>query len=368
MSQIPTKITKARIGLIKRQPFFGTLALRLRVEEDPTLNPPTMATDGRRMMFHPQFLADSDQQKVEFVVAHEVGHCALNHVTRRGSRSPKRWNYAIDFAVNEMLADCGFAVPSDALYNPAFKGMTAEQIYNLLPPEDENGNQGGGGPGQAPVDQHLDAKDDPNLAAELEVATIQAAQAQRGRGDMPGSLKRFLPDLAEAKVDWRAVLRHFATDSARDDFSWARPNKTYLSLGFILPGMHSEAVRDITTCIDTSGSISDDILAAFGGEIADIRAGCDLKLLRVMYCDAAVNHVDEFEQHDHLEISPHGGGGTDFRPPFKHLAEQDVTPTAFVYLTDGYGPFPEAPPPYPVLWVMTTNVVPPWGEHVRIEL
>ena len=23
---------------------------------------------------------------------------------------------------------------------------------------------------------------------------------------------------------------------------------------------------------------------------------------------------------------------------------------------------------YPVLWVMTTEVVPPWGEHVRIEL
>lgn len=368
MTETPKKITKARIGLIKRQPFFGTLALRLKPVEDATLNPPTMATDGKSIFYHPKFVEENTQEFIEFVVAHEVGHCAMSHVTRRGARSPKRWNYAIDYAVNEMLDDCGFTVPPGALFHPGFKGMSAEAIYNLLPPEDEDGNQGGpGAPGSAPVDAHIDAKD-ADLEAELEVATIQAAQAQRGRGTLPQSLKRFCPDLQEAKVDWRAMLRRFALDAARDDYSWSRPNRAYMSLGFILPSLYSESVRDITTVIDTSGSISAEILAAFGGEISDIRNSCELKMLRSMYCDAAVNHVDEFEQHDHFEVAPHGGGGTDFRPPFNWLQKRDITPTCLVYLTDGYGPFPAAPPPYPVLWVMTTDVTPPWGECVRIEL
>lgn len=364
-NEVPLKISKARLGLIKRQPFFGVLALRLKPVMVPDLNPPTMATDGHNLFFHPKFVEEKDQEYIEFVVAHEVGHCALNHITRRGARSPKRWNYAIDFAVNEMCKDCGLTVPADALYSPAFAGMAAEEIYALLPPDDEGGWPGK--PGQQPVDQHMDSQD-PGLQAELEIATIQAAQAQRGRGELPGSLKRFCPDLTEAKVDWRTVLRRFATDSARDDFSWMRPNRAYMSLGFVMPGLYSESVRDITTVIDTSGSISDEILAAFGGEIGDIRSSCELKLLRSMYCDAAVNHVDEFEQHDHFEVAPHGGGGTDFRPPFRWLQERDITPTCLIYLTDGYGSFPDSPPPYPVLWVMTTSVVAPWGETVRIEL
>jgi predicted metal-dependent peptidase len=331
------------------------------------LKPPTMATDGRNLYFHPKFVEDHSQEVIEAAVAHEVGHCALNHVTRRGARQPKRWNYAIDYATNAMLEDCGFNIPDWFVHNAAFKGMSAEEIYTLLPPEDEGGSGNSNHGGKEPFDQHMDSKDE-NLAAELEVATIQAAQAQRGRGELPGSLKRFCPDLAEAKVDWRAVLRRFATDAARDDFSWMKPNRAYMSLGFIMPGLYSESVRDITTVIDTSGSINDQILSAFGGEIADIRNNCELKLLRTMYCDAAINHVDEFEQHDHFAVTPHGDGGTDFRPPFKWLQERDITPTCLIYLTDGYGPFPASAPPYPVLWVMTTDIVPPFGEHVRIQL
>lgn len=370
-NETPKKIIKARIGLIKRQPFFGTLALRLKCVMKDDLNPATMATDGKTLYFHPKFVDDHPQEVIEAAVAHEVGHCALSHITRRGARQPKRWNYAIDYATNAMLEDCGFTIPNWFLHNPAFKGMTAEEIYSLLPPEDESGDGSGSGPGGGngpqPFDQHIESND-PNLAAELEVATIQAAQAQRGRGELPGSLKRFCPDLAEAKVDWRAVLRRFATDASRDDFSWMKPNRAYMSLGLIMPGLYSESVRDITTVIDTSGSINDEILSAFGGEIADIRNNCELKMLRVMYCDAEVNHVDEFEQHDFFEPTPHGGGGTNFCPPFTWLQERDVTPTCFIYLTDGYGTFPSTPPPYPVLWVMTTNVVPPFGEFVRIEL
>ena len=86
-----------------------------------------------------------------------------------------------------------------------------------------------------------------------------------------------------------------------------------------------------------------------------------------IYCDAAIAHIDVFEKHDTPTFEMHGGGGTDFRPPFEHVAAEDLAPKCLVYLTDGYGPFPKDPPPYPVLWLMITDVVPPWGEVVRID-
>jgi predicted metal-dependent peptidase len=40
-----------------------------------------------------------------------------------------------------------------------------------------------------------------------------------------------------------------------------------------------------------------------------------------------------------------------------------------VYFTDGEGPWPEAPPAVPVLWVMTkpAEMGCPWGERARLE-
>jgi predicted metal-dependent peptidase len=39
-----------------------------------------------------------------------------------------------------------------------------------------------------------------------------------------------------------------------------------------------------------------------------------------------------------------------------------------IYLTDGKGSFPDEAPAYPVIWGMTGQVEPPFGETVKIEL
>jgi len=42
-------------------------------------------------------------------------------------------------------------------------------------------------------------------------------------------------------------------------------------------------------------------------------------------------------------------------------------PVALVYLTDGYGTFPEQEPEFPVLWASTAVEVFPWGEVVTLH-
>lgn len=356
------KIIKARIAMIMKQPFFGVLALRLKMIEDKNLKIKTMSTDGKSIKYDPDFVMRCSHEELMFIVAHEVGHNVFQHIGRRNGRDPKRWNFAGDYVINAVLKDSGFTMPEMGLYSPAFAGMSTDQVYQALPP-DPPGNQ---------MDEIMDALADGQTlemdADEWEVAAVQAAEAAKSQGNLPASLKRFIDEIVQGKADWRAVMRRFMTETSKEDYSYARVNRKFASLGIYLPGLYSESMGEICAVIDTSGSITDEILKAFGAEISEIKNQMRPSMTRVIYCDADVNHVDEFEQYDELKFEGHGGGGTDFRPPFKHLQERDIEPKCFVYLTDGYGPFPTEPPPYPVLWLMTTDVIPPWGEVVRIEL
>ena len=78
--------------------------------------------------------------------------------------------------------------------------------------------------------------------------------------------------------------------------------------------------------------------------------------------------LDVFERGESIAIEPKGFGGTDFRPVFKWVEEEGITPSCLVYLTDMAGTFPTHGPDYPVLWGDTEGYAPPpFGEHVRIR-
>lgn len=372
-------LTKARAAMLLMQPFFGALALRLTLKEMPDdmiaefkarRQLPTMATDGVNIFFDTAFVASLNGSELQTVLAHEVGHCMFDHLGRRESRDPQRWNMAADHVVNLVLKDAGFSAVGNWLCDPKYAGMTAEQVYAAL----QDGTEDQPDPMCNIMKPGSGTDGDPDEASasiqatEWSIAVAQAAQAAKMAGKLPASLERLVGDMLKPKVNWRDVLRDFITCRARDEYTWTRPNRMYLSMGFYAPGLYSEQMDALAVVIDTSGSIDERTLSAFAGEISGIRDSTAPKSTRVIYCDARVNHVDEFERHDELTTKMHGGGGTDFRPPFAHLERAGVEPTCLVYLTDGWGPYPDAPPNYPVLWCMTTDVKPPWGDVVRIEI
>src|SRR5215471_2030345 len=125
-----TKVSRARTQLLLNQPFFGTLCLRLKLVPLPSF--PTMATDGRRIVYNPAFVEKLGPAELEGVLAHEVMHCALAHHCRRGERDAQLWNQATDYAVNPILINNGITLPKDALIDPAFADLGAEEIYARL--------------------------------------------------------------------------------------------------------------------------------------------------------------------------------------------------------------------------------------------
>src|SRR5438270_2939817 len=123
---IERKLTKARTQLLLSQPFFGTLCVRLKTLPGPV---PTMATNGRVILYNPEFVEDLTLAELEATIAHEAMHCALGHHCRRGERDPRLWNEAADLAINPILVANGFTLPSGALLDSAFDNLSAEEIY-----------------------------------------------------------------------------------------------------------------------------------------------------------------------------------------------------------------------------------------------
>lgn len=367
------KITKARAGLILDLPFFGSLALRLRIKEDAECE--TAWTDGVSLGYNPDFINPLPLEQVKGLLAHEVMHCACAHNARRGNRNPKKWNIAGDFAINQILEDSKISLPSGRLLDPAFKNLSADEIYSKIP--DSQNDDTGNDPGKCGEIRDSKSKDGQNASqADLsqaeqdwKIAVTQAAQQAKAMGKLPDSLKRLVEDILKPSIDWKEVLRRFIDQTAKNDYTWQRPNRRYIHQGLYLPSLYSENLPPIVVAVDTSGSIDNDILNQFAAEITgileDYHTSCT-----VIYCDSAIGNVEEFSSDDlPLKLNPVGGGGTDFRPPFKHIEENDINPSCLIYLTDMAGLFPESEPCYPVLWakIEDYNYQAPFGEEVKIN-
>ncbi|WP_028214824.1 DUF2201 family putative metallopeptidase [Paraburkholderia mimosarum] len=392
------RISKQRSALVLDQPFFGSLALRVKVVEDPACK--TFWVDGESLGYNPAFLATLNDLECRGILAHEILHVANGHCFRQGPRDADRWNDACDYAINPVVKQAGFVLPSPHLDDARFHGKSAEEIYAVLTQEarQKEKEKSGGKPGaNAPDGQKTPANgantpsaapepdappscgevrpypgpDMPVKEAEWKVATLQAAKAAKMRGALPGSLASLVDAATEPSVDWRAILMRFAQQVTNDDYSWAMPNRRYLHMGLYLPSLHSPAVGDAVFVRDSSGSVFDETQAQFAAEVINVAEVVRPARLIVMDCDTRVTQVQVFERGDPIELAPvKGGGGTSFVDPFRRLEEEGISPAFLVYLTDMDGRFPDVTPSYPVLWASTTplnRVAPaPFGEMVEV--
>lgn len=402
------QLTMAKLIMLRRMPYYGTYAVGLDWIEDYTI--PTAGTNGTQIKFNPHWIIGGEQdrplrdvQEIVFIAAHEVLHNSFKHMLRQGWRDPMLFNISCDFAINLILTEGKVGTyptpwPEDKDFkkylDDRFKGMTAEEIYDLL--EKERQKQGGGKkikmpngviidlskPGSSDIggfEQPVNA--DGSALTEAQQAELErtidgntsaAAASAKSQGKLPADLERLVTTVLKPKIDWRERLRMFVAKTFPSDYSWSKPHRRYIgSLDLYLPHVEKSGVGKILVILDTSGSIDFSSPtsegAQFFSEIKGIYEDCYPEELIVMYCDAAVAGVDVFTQGQEPELNARGGGGTDFRPPFELVEKEGMDIQCAVYLTDGLGSWPTKPMPYPVLWVIDTDVVPPWGEHVRLE-
>ena len=385
---VQDRVRKAHISIMQHKKFCafsGVLACGKVIFTDSI---PTACTNGWDRMYNPKFIEEHmpTDPELRFLVLHEATHVAYRHLsTWRGlhEENPHLANVAADFFVNLHLQDTddgeGFIKMPKLGIQPdeKYRGWSVQMIYNDLKQQMDANGQGGTG-----MDDHdwdgNDANGDPAKEAE-QANEIQRAIRQgeilrkKLAGKGAGGADGVFGDLLNPKIDWRKLLREFVTEycAGRDESSWRKPNRRYLSQDIYMPTMVGTTMTRLVVGIDTSGSVfNSPEMDQFASELCKIVEDVNPKLIDVVYWDTEVAGHQTFEdgQFALQNLKPKGGGGTDGGVLFKYLEEKQIRPDAIVQLTDGYvGDWGSTD--IPTLWGITSRgTTAPFGTSVHIEV
>ncbi len=366
MQKAEELLTKVRIQVLMKSEFFSCIMLGL--EHEVTEAVPTAATNGVKILFNPNFLLELTVEQGLGLMIHEIEHVALLHPVRKGSRDPKKHNYACDYVINGQLDDQGYELPPGGLIDHKYDNMTSEAVYELLKDIPE------GEPTPGTGDDILDPPDDMNpeeLEQKVNELLVQAEMqsSQRRPGEyIPDALRRQIQDFLDPVVPWQILLQNYINGFAREDSSWSRPNRRYLP-DFYLPSNYSEGLKNLTVVVDTSGSITVDGFKTYMSEVEGIRSIFTLDRLRLISTDTEIRSDEDVLDGDSLlDCEPKGFGGTDFRHVFNELKKDK--PTVLIFFTDMCFYFNFDPPDFPVIWINTSNqekAPAAYGETINVK-
>lgn len=382
MSTRSPKLTEAISAIIIQQPFFAVLLLDLlEVEETEAI--PTAATNSRKLFVNPKFFETLHVQERIYVLAHEVCHVIFQHPERAMlyrqmgfgpdlvEFSPRRWNHAGDYIINAYLNELKVGKqPLNSLLNGQFSSADlVDDVYTKIPepPDDENN-----------FDEHMEP--DPNAPpgptkAGIQRAVSQAAQAAKAQGKLSAGMQRLVDSINEPQVAWGDHLRSVITTVAgTGSQTWQRPNRRRLAVPphVYWPGKAGVESGPVAVEIDTSGSIGDQELKTFLGELHGILTDVHPEVVYVGFVDAQLFNDEIIEIHDPNEVldlaqKAGGGGGTDMTVIFKEIEKRQLAVEYVIVLTDGYCDFGQDVG-IKTIWCITSDVVSPWGTTVHVKI
>lgn len=328
---------------------------------------PTACVNSKmELWINPEWFASISPAMRETLLAHELWHLAFMHVdpARLGNRCPDVWNAACDHAINLMLLEHGFtfdkfppghpeAGKPIGLLDPRFKGMSAEEIYDILIKE--------GLPMTLPFGKDFDATPgqaiSPAAAAGITSAVVRAVtmskMSGREAGSLPGSLVTLIDNLLNPRLPWDALLRRWLTELSQYGASWRRPSRRFEDI--YMPGRTGqEGLAHLRWYLDCSGSVTDSQLHAYASEIAGAKATHNPEQMTVTSFDTKLRDTWEFSSDQEITgLEFHGRGGTNLTEVFADIRKH--RPSAAVIISDLFVDIPTQSPGVPILWICVDN-------------
>jgi predicted metal-dependent peptidase len=375
-----TKIEKAKTQIVFNHAFYACILLRRPIVV--TRDIPTAGINREGQIYvNPDFIEPLSNAQVQFLLLHECWHWLKMSFLRKEWRDDQLWNTAEDAVINESLVAEGFEFVPGGVRFPGADHMSGEEVYEKLKEKAERrGRRGDEGTGTNGEDGwgKGDMMDEgepmsPDQARQLEIdikqEIISAAEAARNMGELSGAIKRLVDSILYPKTPWHQILERWMTLQAKNDYCWHKPNKRHAWRGIVLPTLDGVGMGEVSIIVDTSGSIGQTELNHFNAHVNRIFDLCQPSKINVIYADSAVAHVDEYESAP-VTLEPHGGGGTDMRVPVRYVEQHFHESQCIVMLTDGYTPWPDAPPDIPMIVASTTTAKAPdhVAETVRLEV
>ena len=375
------RVTKSHIAIMRSKQFCmfaGVLSVgKVIFTEDI----PTACTNGRDVMYSPDFIKTLDDKELNFVVLHEALHKVYQHMhlwrklfKENGQLTNMAADYVVNYAIHEADEHSEIAKrPDSALFDIHYANMTTKQVFDMLKRNSQFISI------QAGHDTHdwegaesLSDEEVKQTAKEIDQAL---RQGEIIRSKMQGNKNRAINEILEPKVNWREQLRDFvnATCRNKDRTSWKRPHKRFIGHDVYMPSMVGETIGKIVVGIDTSGSIGDKELNEFLTEVVAICDDVSPSSIELLYWDTHVAGHETYNQGDYSALvqstKPAGGGGTTVGCVNQYIKDKRIEPEAIIILTDGYvendfgGNWG-----YPTLWAITTkHITSPHGKTIHID-
>lgn len=357
-------LSKAKVGIMMKEntAFISSVMMSLSFHWDQNI--PTACTNGLEIRINPAFFEKLPPKQRVFLLLHETWHVAFQHIPRcfDFSYDPEKWNYATDYAINIMLVDEGHEFIEGGLLDSQFRGMSADEIYKLLPEPPQmpqnilagDMQQPGGNPsddqnsGSQPTMDEIKVKTQEVLAR----ATMQADMAQQA-GSVPADIRRAVEEARNPKLPWNVVLEQYMSERIQDEYSWNKRNRRFSHV--YLPGMDSEGMGEIRCYLDASGSVSQKELDLQVAEMKYIKEVSNPSLMALHAFSTVLGREQRFERDEEIEFDVDAGGGTCVRPIMADLAAHPDTEVAVIF-TDGYFSMPDTSHlTCDLVWVIVNN-------------
>ena len=363
MDDLKQALDKAKIQLMSRpdSAFFTHVCFSLRMVWDNTIR--TACTDGSEIRFSPDFFMSLTTEERVFLLIHEAMHVAYLHMDRLQDRDHARFNVAADHVINLMLIERGFKMPKMGLADPQYLGMGTEEVYNLLPEQDES-----------KVDMDIQPSKLPSEELQKEVqdilvrASIQSKMQGEGIGAIPGEIQIFLDKLLNPKLPWTRILQRYLHSMNKADYSFRKPNRRFFPK-HIMPSLWSQSLMNIAIAVDASGSVSDADFTQFISE-----TNCILKMMKpekitLVQFDTEIKSVDEIRSIQELaKVTFSGRGGTMVEPVLDWAKENK--PQLLLIFTDGEFRFYRPDCEINTIWLIHNNqkFTAPFGKVIHYEV
>jgi predicted metal-dependent peptidase len=348
------------------------------------------------LLWNAEFVLECSAEELVGVLQHEVHHLLFEHLFHSPDQFPNRRARIIaeEVTVNEWVSE---PLPGEVITLKHFPQLPPDEDtttrYQRLVCDDafhdaSNDSEATAWQGTvdlSPLDDHsvwnevvaLGEAGRSTVRLAVQQVWEQLSDSQRSR--LPNALRQHItrrwlssdkcqteslaaPGVGQT-LNWGRVLASHVFRGLARRSTYSRPPRRFRDRVGIIPGQDTRGDRGhVVAVIDTSGSISVEMLQQIHRELIGIRRQHDVT---VMECDSQVRRTYPLCGPLAQVL---GRGQTDLRPPFRDDVLRRSQPDLIVYFTDGQGPAPDNPPPIPVLWCITQNGIRPadWGRVVRM--
>jgi len=281
-------------------------------------------------------------------------HAALRHGDRVGARDPYLWNVAADYVVNGWLMEMDVGEPPEGLlYDPSLAGMSVEAVYDRIAKDLRRlrklATLRGTGLGDV-LGEPLPWRGAAGRGVDLDDFYRRALldgytyHQRAGRGLLPAGLVDEIRVLQHPPPPWDVQLARWFDEhvpSRERVRSYARPSRRQASTPHIpRPGWRwpEEPQYTFGVVLDTSGSMSRQLLGKALGAIASYATARDVPAARVVFCDAYAYDAGYLPVEQIAgRVRVRGRGGTVLQPGIDLLETvADFPATApILVITDG---------------------------------